>query len=66
MTKQDSAIAGVLIGAVGIGVSVAAGIAVVTCLGVVSGIAALIVAYLTQQIMARMTRAEIPTAKVTA
>jgi GGDEF domain-containing protein len=66
MTKQDSAIAGVLIGAVGVGVSVAAGIAVVTWLGVVSGIAALIVAYLTQQIMARMTRAESATAKVTA
>ena len=58
MNKQESTIAGVVVGTIGIGVSVAVGVAVVSWLGVVAGIAALLGAYLTHLIVSRMTRAE--------
>jgi GGDEF domain-containing protein len=64
MNKQESTIAGVVVGTIGIGVSVAVGVAVVSWLGVVAGIAALLGAYLTHLIVSRMTRAEEATARL--
>lgn len=56
--KQRSALAATFIGLTGIGVGIAAGIAVVAWLGVVAGIASALAAYLGYLTANRMTRAE--------
>ena len=63
--KQESALVGAVVAAVGIGVSVAAGFAVVAWLGVVGGLAALVAAYLAYVVVARTSRAEAATAALT-
>ncbi len=59
--KQESALVGVTVAVVGIGLAVAAGVAVVGWLGVVAGIAALAAAYLAYVIVHRMSRGEAAT-----
>lgn len=56
--RQQSALAATVVGLIGIGVGLAAGIAVVYWLGVVGGIAAVLAAYLTYLTANRMSRAE--------
>jgi GGDEF domain-containing protein len=56
--RQQSALAATLVGLIGIGVGLAAGIAVVAWLGVVAGIAAVLAAYLVYLTANRMSRAE--------
>ncbi|MFV2039518.1 MAG: hypothetical protein ACC660_04690, partial [Acidimicrobiales bacterium] len=56
--KQRSALAATIVGLTGIGVGIAAGIAVVAWLGVVAGIASVLAAYLGYLTANRMTRAE--------
>ena len=56
--RQQNALAATLVGLTGIGVGLAAGIAVVAWLGVVAGIASVVAAYLAYLMANRMTRAE--------
>ncbi|MGI9622065.1 MAG: GGDEF domain-containing protein [Acidimicrobiales bacterium] len=56
--RQQSALAATVVGLVGIGLGLAAGIAVVYWLGVVGGIAAVLAAYLTYLTANRISRAE--------
>lgn len=55
---QQNALAATVVGLVGIGVGLAAGIAVVAWLGVVAGIAAVVAAYIAYLMANRLTRAE--------
>lgn len=56
--RQQNALAATAVGLIGIGVGLAAGIAVVAWLGVVAGIAAVLAAYLAYLTANRMSRAE--------
>ena len=56
--KQQSALAATIVGLIGIGVGLAAGIAVVAWFGVVAGIASVAAAYLAYLTANRMSRAE--------
>lgn len=56
--RQQSALAATVVGLTGIGLGLAAGIAVVAWLGVVAGIAAVLAAYLAYLTANRMSRGE--------